>query len=490
LSGSGLTRRLLAQAANDEWEYYYPNKYDASDQKIIDAVQAKLKLINNYGKVNLDDVINGKLTNKNCPVVSWNPYENNFKVPFDQMLSMGKSFVSFDPLFSDREYGKKTQYGDAIAFPLMLTLELMPAMPKQEGIGDYMVVSGHNDTLNYYRPIHAGDTLFTIYKEQHSVDITPALGSHYRTFAVSGVGQVYNQRGELVAEGANILKESFRRHKDPAKRNPDKSQAWESPDWWHNRPAHQYTDQDWDKILSMWKKETYRGEEPLYWDEVKVGDQPSPIAVGPMLAEEETDMVFAIPDWCTDVKKTLVSSEGSSKLVKNKQGIWVPPEHAEKKPRSKPFTGAGVDASVTKTPELANRDWRGVLQNAVCSRYAAAMLYAWMGNQGWLQRIGWDIMYNLPGYSPSMIPYITKPMMPALFDRYPYMEKVPLMKDKRVSTHAMEGDMIVSKAYVTGKYEKNNEYFVDLIWWVETIDEVLIEEGFAVVKLPKNEKKG
>jgi hypothetical protein len=63
---------------------------------------------------------------------------------------------------------------------------------------------------------------------------------------MSGHAKVYNQKGELVSEAANILKESFRRHKDKSKRSIGGAHAWESPDWW-SRPAHQYTDKDWER---------------------------------------------------------------------------------------------------------------------------------------------------------------------------------------------------------------------------------------------------
>src|SRR5208337_2844154 len=142
---------------------------------------------------------------------------------------------------------------------------------------------------------------------------------------------------------------------------------------------------------------------------------------------------------------------------------------------------AGKDTREVKAPEIANRDGRATLQNAVCGKCAAGMLCNWMGDAGWLERIGWDIMAKLPGYDESVIPPITKPMMPALFDQFPYMDKVPYMKGKRAAYHPLEGDLIISKAYVTGKYENEGEHFVNLTWWSETIDKYVVEEGFATV---------
>jgi hypothetical protein len=344
-----------------------------------------------------------------------------------------------------------------------------------------MLVSAHNDVINFYQPIREGDTLFTVYDEQHCIDITPEAGSRFRTFIMSGSGKTYNQRGELVAEGANILKESFRRHTDPAKRNAGGAHAWESPDWWSRKP-YQYTDADWEYVKEIWRNEKRR-EGVLYWDDVSVGEELTPHAYGPMLVEEETDMLYSIPQWASDIKRDMLDPKAFAKMVKNKQGIWVPKAYVERRPASKAVQAGG--GNVETLPELSNRDGRGTVQNAVMPKFAAGMLYDWMGEAGWLQRLGWDIMELPPGYPASVIPEIPMELRPALFDKYPYMDKVPYMRGCRAAWHALENDLIITKAYVTEKYSKDGEYFVDLVWWAETLDKYLVEEGFATVKLPK-----
>jgi len=207
---------------DNEFEFYYPGIYDKEDTKILNAFKVKLDLINNKGEVNINELVNGKLFG--TPGIRPFPWENNLKMTLENMIPLANSFVGNNPLFTDKEYAKKTKYKSLITFPLVLFPTYMDAMPA--GIGDFMVISGHNDTMNYYKPVCEGDTIFTVIGEQHFEDITPAAGSQYRTFALSGTGKVYNQKGELVAEGANILKESFRRHKDPAKRNAGGLRAW------------------------------------------------------------------------------------------------------------------------------------------------------------------------------------------------------------------------------------------------------------------------
>jgi hypothetical protein len=121
------------------------------------------------------------------------------------------------------------------------------------------------------------------------------------------------------------------------------------------------------------------------------------------------------------------------------------------------------------------------------------MIYNWMGDHGWLQRIGWHIMEYPPGPTktvsyqnhPTIIPTIPNKLRPALFDKYPYLEKVPYMRGCTAAWHAMDGDLIISRACVTDKYRQGDDYFVDLVFWCETFDKYLVEEGFITVKLPK-----
>jgi acyl dehydratase len=500
----------IFKKADDKWEYYYPGQYNAEDTEILKGFQTELDQINNR-KIKIEDLVSGKLNT--TQVVG--PMGLT-KITEDAMATCYRRYGDGNPLFSDKTYAKKTKYGDVIAFPLILQPELWPAMSNAKGLVDYMVVNGLNCTYNYYKPFYEGDTLYQVIDNQHYVDITPEAGSHYRTLAMSGTARIFNQKAELVAASASILKESYRRHKDPAKRNPSGNKAWESPDWWSRKP-HQYTDKDWEEIIGIWKNEKYRGSEPLFWDDVKIGDEPPPRAAGPFLADElGVDMLFNIPDWSTNIKNNVLNPETFKKMVKNKQGIYVPPEYLEKKPKGQgsgsgmgmfemPVSGEimqgedsrgnapqGADRQgmppsqvVPETPEIANRDGRAVIQNGVIPKWVAGMLINWIGDRGWLQRIGWDIMSILPGYPESVIPPITKDMMPALFDQVPYLEKVPYMRGIRPAWHALEGDTIICRAYVTNKYMKNSDYFVDLIFWCQTLDKYYVEEGHATVKLPK-----
>lgn len=478
----------------DVWESYLPGQYDAKDSKTLNDFSAKLaKISATAGKVDVPAVVSGKLDNQKNPSVSWNPMENNYRITRENMLKQAHMYLGDNPLFTDESYATKSPLQGLTAFSMLYTNECMPAIPKREGIGDYFVVSSHNDTTTYYRPIHEGDTLYTVYTAQNMNDITPTSGSRFRTFALSGSCKVYNQRGELVAEGANILKESFRRHSDPAQRNPDQAHAWESPDWWQLKP-HQYTDKDWQTIITSWKSEKRRGDKPLYWEDVKPGQQLASVYTPPLLSDQETDQLFEVPGFAVQIKQDVLDPNTFPRMVKNPQGIYVRPENLNKKTAEKPFSGAGRDTDDNArtgkaTPEIANRDGRATLQNAVLPKFVAGSIYSWMGDHGWLQRIGWDIMTDdVPGYPESAIPHIPRSLFPPQFDKFPVLAKVPGKAKTPMKWHALEGDIYVIQSYVTNTYQKDGAHFADLTWWIETMDKVMVERGFVTVKLPSRQQ--
>ena len=145
------------------------------------------------------------------------------------------------------------------------------------------------------------------------------------------------------------------------------------------------------------------------------------------------------------------------------------------------------------TEEIALRDGRSTFQNSVAAKLAAGMICDWMGDDGWLRKVGWNIMEIPMGSDasinyqehPTLIPNIPGKYYPDLFDKYPYMAKVPFMWGCRAGWHVLENDLIICNAYVTAKYQKGSEYFVDLTWWDTTFDGYMVQEGFATVKLPK-----
>ena len=470
--GMGLSGRAWAQSrstqaqkvSNNEWEIFYPGKYEEWEAKQLKKIQASIDQINNFGDLNVMDLVSDKLQGK--PGVG----NRETKVTLDNMMTFSNEFLfNRNALFYDREYAKKSKYGDLIAFPLILGLGAFPDQVR-EGFDNILGMS-HTNIINFYKPLYEGDTLFTHIYEQNISDITPTGGRKHRSYTYSGSARTYNQKGQLVAEGAQLIYNSLRRHKDPAKRNKDGQPERELRGYWTRKP-HIYTDKDWEYVTGLWKSEKVRGAEVRYWDDVNIGDELNPTASIPLMQDEISEALFNVPQWCTDIRKNMLDPKTFAKMLKNKQGIYVMPENLEKHPKSAP-----------RIP--SEQDERAGIQNTVLAKFAASMLFNWMGDEGWLQRMGWVIVPRPHYYDYEETPEVPKRVMPALFDKYPFLDNVPYMKGCNAIWHALENDLVIIRAYVFDKYEKDGEYFVDLGWWCQTLDKYLVQSGYAAVKLPK-----
>ena len=100
----------------------------------------------------------------------------------------------------------------------------------------------------------------------------------------------------------------------------------------------------------------------------------------------------------------------------------------------------------------------------------------WMGTHGWIQNIRWGIMTH-PVEQGFDFPKNTSVCE--------MIEKIPACAGKKCNTHGLQYDVMKIHSQVYDKYEKNGEHFVELGFWITTInDDEIYEEGGATIKLP------
>lgn len=432
-----------------EFEIYYLGEFSEADKAVLAKHQKDIDAVNARGdNFSVEDLVGGRM--KGAPglgrrVITVKGYEMEFEA---------KNYAPDNPIYNDREYAKKARYGDIIAFPsFAMAAEFWSPMP--ECLRDYLVVSGLNHEWKLHRPAYEGDTLYSIATRQDFIELT-IPGTEYRTFGISGSGKVFNQKGELVAEAFDRTKESLRRFSDPAKRGTAKPYFWECPRWW-DRPRHYYTDEDWSFIKDVWLKETARGKEPLYWEDVNVGDEPSRTANGPITTLDQVKYHGLGEIGSPELKKRLQSPMAERMQRDERDGIYY------------------LSMGVGHLDEGRDPNKRAAFYNFMPTNHVITMLENWMGECGTLKGISWRIMNELPGYE-GKIPEWPEPNS--------YIGKVPYLKDKKINIHGLVGDLCLNKSYVAGKYEKDGEYIVELVWWCETIDGLIYQEGEAAVALP------
>lgn len=197
----------------------------------------------------------------------------------DAMRNFARSYGDDNPLFNDEDYGEATRWGTQMA-PPMIAIGLNrplygdpPATrikrPSFRGI--HVFVSG--STWNWYRPLHAGDQLFSFGGTESVVEKKSEFAE--RSVLITFASVKMNQRAEIVAISRTLAIHTERK----TAREKGKYLAIE--------PAT-YTDDDLARLDEIYAAEQIRGAEPRWWEDVNVGDSLPPMAKGPLTT---TDMI-------------------------------------------------------------------------------------------------------------------------------------------------------------------------------------------------------
>jgi acyl dehydratase len=442
-----------------EFEVFHPGQFSAEDQAALDGYVATCKAINERGPIDPTKLAKGELAG--TPGVGEGHFASKELKPWEVAYETS-NYDPENPLYNDEAYAKKLGYKTTPVLPIAQNFgdgnaEAMPAE-----LRDNLVISGLNHVVTFHAPVYPGDTLYPVCDHREVEELTPAGGSELRTFAIYGSGCVYNQNGELVTSSVDRVKESLRRHTDPAKRNATPIPTWECPDWWDLRARHKYTDADWELIKGVWANEPKPHDDPIYWEDVKVGDEPFEFIEGPV-TQLDTIKYHGLGEIGSPSLKVLMNDPFMSKALLHDE---ITGEYHE-------MNGVGhlEDGYVP--------NHRPCFYNHMPIYYVCRAAQNWIGNTGTkLDTVAWRIMNNLPGYEKDI---------PEFPDPDSYIAQVPALAGKTITTHGMVGDLIWIKSYVTEKYEENGEKFVKVVYWIQTIEEEIYEEGYVIVKLPSKQ---
>ncbi|MDB9823000.1 MaoC family dehydratase, partial [Deltaproteobacteria bacterium] len=267
-----------AQRVSNDFLTLYPGAYTAKEKALVEKYYADNKLIEDRGEIDIQALINGTLP-KDTPGVG--PV---IEVTEEWIRYNNEKYDPENPVLNNAEYARKLGYQDIIAFPTFGAHDdtYIAAYPPQGR--DTLLVDDLNHSITNYRPVYPGDTLYLVVNARHITELTPLEGSIYRSLDIRNEGSIYNQKGEKVNDVMFSVTENVKVYKDDKRpENASFSNVWEAPNWM-SRPAHYYTDEDWEFIKDIWSKEKRQGAEPLYWEDVKIGDEPTWTLDGPIEA--------------------------------------------------------------------------------------------------------------------------------------------------------------------------------------------------------------
>lgn len=478
----GLEARGDTPPPVDTYLTLYPGVASAHERSPAARYMDDNAALNARGPIDVQALIHGKLpadTPGIGPAIQvteeWVRYDND-------------KYDPGSPLRSDKTYAKSLGFQDILAYPTFGTNDDIFMVPYPGSARDKLLVSELNHSVTSYAPIYPGDTLYLVANRRNVTDLTPTEGSTYRSLAIETLGSVYNQRGQKVNDVIFRVVENIRVFKDrsTAPANPGFGDVWIGPDWF-SRPEHYYTDEDWARIRDIWSKETRRGAKPLYWEDVKVGDTPAWTLDGPIEAS-----VSPIKPWgmgaggSRTLKREINDPLIFRTMIRNeKDGIYRLPNIADAIPVMPKESATGGDgaANESKAGEIdTTQIHKGSIKRSPMVNYegrdvAIRTIQNWMGDRGWLENIKWTIMGPRDLAGVGLI-------VPGHPQAQYFLDEVPFMKGRHADTHGLTKDVYIVKSYVTKKYVLNGQFDVDLVWWIETIDDHIVEEGKATIRLP------
>ncbi len=471
-----------ASAAIDAEDFItvYPGIFTDREKPLVAKYLAENKAIDDHGPIDVQALIHGTLP-KDTPGIGLVLPVTEAMVRYDNQ--------KYDPdnrLLNDAAYAKALGYENIQAYPTFgpnddFILKAYPAAAR-----DTLLVSQLNHEVKIYRPVYPGDTLYTVITKRTIQDITPPQGSIYRSLAIECKAAIYNQKGEKVDDATFRVVESVKQYKEGlAPKNPQFKDIWEAPNWMA-RPAHTYTSQDWDYIKSLWAKEKQQGAAPLYWEDVKIGDQPAWTVDGPIVASVAPTSPYGMgTGGSRTLRHEIMDPAIFRTMVKDEaNGNYLMPDKSEYIPAVPDIKPTEAKTEVSQPPGTIDTkdihkqtDTRAVLINYVGRDIAIRHIDNWMGDHGTITDIRWGIMEQ--GTHANFGKAV--PLSPISVN---FLDHVPSMKGKTVTAHGLTSDLAIVKSYVYDKYFRNGEYSVDLAWWIESIDGCIWEAGGATVTLP------
>lgn len=185
-----------------------------------------------------------------------------------------------NPLYTEEDYGPTTRWGAQIGHGTQVghikTPMLGDPMPEDikkatKGLfrGVHVFVSGGN--WDWYRPLYAGDRIYSYHGEE-SVEEKKSEFADRSVIRVSRNVNM-NQHGQVVGVYRTLRVETERKKS----RQKGKYASIE--------PAS-YTDEDYERIDAIYEQEGPRGADRRYFEDVKEGDELTPMVKGPLTVTE------------------------------------------------------------------------------------------------------------------------------------------------------------------------------------------------------------
>lgn len=367
-----------------------------------------------------------------------------------ELISYAKTWDGLNPMYCDKAYAEKSIWGGVIAYPGAVNVAAgYPMLDAFSSVfGDILYYGVDGGEYRFFRAIRPNDVLTTITDHQEILDVTDPQGSPARKFKLIGESSVYDQKGDLVAKISTTARNSMKKIIDGSPVPSDYEQCFEWKTYDKPLTPHVTTDAEWETIKTLWAGEKIRGAETLYWEDVNVGDEPTPTCSGPI----------SVMDMMRFHGKMLLTFPSTRQLLNSGRVM--------KDPRGMIYTGMARHYFDCHQPNSG-----ALFYNTTARDLVIRTVTNWMGDDGLVVGYGWQFCNTFE----------------AIFDPNngkELLSQVPHMAGKFCNRHGYEGDTVIGKAYVTEKYKDDTGAYVKLVCWGETLNGDIVHVGPATVKLP------
>ena len=488
----------------------YPGVYTPEEEQLLRQIREDLY----YHRV---DGTSGVKPNSGT-----GPAQVDFTMTEDMLRGFAYANNQYNPLFTDPEYAKGTKWGQIIAAPCMQPTDVQfPSLPDNTGIYDgiqrFVPGKGLDHEVYFLRPLVAGKHYHSVNYYDTVEDLTDPKGSTVRAFRIAGYGALVDDLGQEYVKIRHSTVEIYGMLKDKSKAADYPSDLGRTIQARSFEPVRQYTDADYEKMMDLWRKEYVRGKDTLYWEDVNIGDEPTPTCEGPrypgsmpmdrfaprvkftptkeemeaMARREERSFASVEymfyperykeppadamqmggpggpggpgsygegPAFIPKARDYLLKGE-YDKLKRDNHGIWMLKEDE------------GLPASADEAPKYKRSSWSNTTGRTEIARF----LSNYAGDDGFVSAVCWRLAFW---------PYLGVNPYPAEYDRPSYLQKVPYMKDRYMEVHGCDGMASITRGYVTDKYTRFGKHYIDLACWCEDIDGRIWCEGYGTIELP------
>jgi acyl dehydratase len=357
-------------------------------------------------------------------MVGWYEPRRPLVATEESIRRVGLGVDPWNPLWHDEAYAAGSRWGSMPAYPTYLgffgATGIMELRAPAECGQQYMIWIGED--YEFYRPILSGDRFRIWQGRPEIVDVTPLGGESPRVYGlVEGDLDYYNQHSELVGRLKNYVQRTF--HSGPPAVHP--------------MPEYLYTADEIRFIGRLMQEEENRGGDVRYWDDVRIGDQVTPIVTGPTNMGTNSLTSAIVPDlgdFFMHARHFFLASLGeelgSEFIYDPARGRYL----IRGGPMSRHWSDLAAQAEGEPCAWLFG----------VVSRFSLLRVITnWMGDDGFLRRFKWRHM-----------------------------------------TRTRVGDTMIARAVVTGKHMEHGEHLVDLHVWLRNLRGNVSEAAVATVALP------